>query len=80
MVYETELYTVEVGTWKEDKEPLYLVRSKKYGVIEFTNSGLYFVRDWADQMTKALEEQDKEYKEEPESNVLPFPGGDGRTN
>lgn len=81
MIYENDRFTVEVGVIGEDKDPQYLVRSKAYGVVEFCNTSLYFVRDWAQQMSKALEQQDWEIanpgKPFPENNVIPFPGGKG---
>lgn len=74
-----------MGLVGDDKDPQYVVRSKEYGVIEFSNSSLYFVRDWAKQMAKALDDQDAEITAEtevkPGANVVQFPGGDGgRTN
>lgn len=84
MIHETNRFAVEVGIIGEDKDPQYLVRSKTYGVVEFCNTSLYFVRDWANQMTKALDRQDwdiehpgETHPDDLESNVVKFPGGSG---
>jgi hypothetical protein len=92
MIFETTRFIVEVGVIGDDKDPQYLVRNKEHGVVEFCNTSVYFVRDWATQMTKALDRQDWEIEHpgeihpddlppEDDENVLKFPGGKGgRTN
>lgn len=63
--------------------PQYLVRNKETGVVEFSNTALYFVRDWANQMTDALRKQDWEIDHPDQvhpddvGNVVTFPGGGG---
>jgi len=87
MLYETDRFSVEVGVIGTDPDPQYLVRNKETGVVEFCNTSLYFVRDWSQQMTRALVQQEweiahpgQQYPEETD-NVVPFPGGKGgRTN
>lgn len=90
MLHENERFFVEVGTFGKDKDPQYLVKNKETGVVEFCNASLYFVRDWADQMSKALVKQDwyianpgKVHPEDADDdNIVPFPigGGGGRSN
>lgn len=82
IIFETTRFYIEVGTVGKDKDPQYLVISKDHGVIEFCNSSLFFCRDWARQMTKALDQQDEDIEnpkeeEEEETNLLPFTGGNG---
>jgi hypothetical protein len=96
-IYETSRFVVETGAvplevalppggFIPDQLPQYLVINKATGVVEFCNTALYFVRDWADQMTSALDRQDWEIanpgKDYPDGGtILPFPGGKGgRTN
>jgi hypothetical protein len=93
MLFETSRFVIEIGVLPFEgmippgghvppQEPQYLVKNKTTGVVEFCNTSLYFVRDWAVQMTEALDKQDKEMsdpKGEGE-NIIRFPGGDGRTN
>ncbi len=83
MLFENKRFMVTVGSFGDEKDPQYLVTNKDTGVVEFINSSLYFVRDWAQQMSKALDEQDDELKtpEAGKSNVVTFPGGgNGRSN
>ena len=92
MLFENSRFTVTVGVYSEqyesgvlkDPSPQYLVTNKETGVVEFINSSLYFVRDWAVQMTEAMDKQDAELAAptKQEANVLPFPsgGGNGRSN
>jgi hypothetical protein len=82
-LFETPRFLIEIGTIDGDKDPQYLVRSKANGVVEFCNTSLYFVRDWALQMTEALDEQDEKIESMARGpNVITFPGGseNGRTN
>jgi len=81
--FETRRFTVTVGSFGEEKEPQYLVTNKETSVVEFINSGIYFVRDWCMQMEEALDKQDDEIKTPiiDKTNVVTFPGGgNGRSN
>lgn len=80
VIGESGRFTIEIGTVGDDKDPQYLVRSKEHGVVEFSNPALYFVRDWAKQMTKALEEQETEELVEKNKNVVSLFNGGGSTN
>lgn len=70
MLFETERFVVTIGVYGTDPDPQYLVTNKDTGVVEFTNTSLYFVRDWANQMTDALKEQEKPKKEEPKQLAM----------
>lgn len=84
MIFETARFAVSIGDGQDNK-PAYLVLNKTTGVVEFVNSGLYFVRDWATEMTKALDIQDWELEhpgldyEKEHNKVIPFPVG-GKNN
>lgn len=69
MIFETDRFEIVTGTAGEDPDVQYLVKNKATGVVEFCNSSLYFVRDWAMQFTGALEKQDEEIKN-PQPDVV----------
>lgn len=74
LLFETPRFIIEIGVIGDDREPQYLVRNKDTGVVEFCNTALYFVRDWAVQMTDALAEQEKK-QDEPAAMVMEAPKG-----
>lgn len=74
MLYETERFTITVGVYGDSSDQQYLVTNKETGVVEFVSPVLLFVRDWANQMTEALEEQENP-KEEPEPVVMEAQSG-----
>lgn len=74
MLYETERFTITVGVYGDSEERQYLVTNKETGVVEFINPVLLFVKDWTNQMTEALSEQENP-KEQEEPIVMEAPSG-----
>lgn len=56
VVEETPTFYIAVGTMPRAKLEEYLVINKQYGVIEYNNPILYFVKEWSRQMEEHLEE------------------------
>lgn len=56
IVEETETYFIGVGMMPKSKMEEYIAVNKKYGVIEYNNPILYFMREWTRQMEEALAE------------------------
>lgn len=75
--YETERYVVisgEVVPGDPVETPQYVVKNKETTIWEFWTPVLYFARDWADQMTKMLENQEIPPEQpEPPSEDTPSP-------
>lgn len=55
IIDETEHFFVGVGTLPRAKLAEYLVINKEYGVVEYYNPILFFVKEWVRQMEEALE-------------------------
>lgn len=54
VIEETPTYYIGIGLMPKSKLDEYLVINKEYGVIEYNNCAIYFVREWARQMEEAL--------------------------
>ncbi len=54
VIEETPTYYIGVGLMPKSKLEEYLVINKNYGVVEYNNCAIYFVREWARQMEEAL--------------------------
>lgn len=54
VVEETPTFYIAVGSIKKNQISEYLVINKEYGVVEYNNPILYFVREWSRQMEEAL--------------------------
>ena len=52
-------YKVVISAAKEEDFPQYAVVHRRYGVIEFTNENLSFVRDWLSHFVTGNPESDK---------------------
>jgi hypothetical protein len=55
VIEETPTFYIGVGKMPKAKLEEYLVINKDYGVVEYNNPILYFVREWTRQMEEALE-------------------------
>lgn len=74
-IYETDRFNVSVGAYGEVTEQQYLVTNKETGVVEFCNPVLLFVRDWVNQMTEALYEQENPKPDAEEPVVMEAQSG-----
>jgi hypothetical protein len=55
VIEEYDIFYIGVGTLPRDKLESYLVINKDYGVIEYHNPSIYFVRSWVKQMEEELQ-------------------------
>ena len=54
VVYETELFLIDVGLFPEEELELYRIHNKDTGVIEYAHSVLFYAKQWTDMATKIL--------------------------
>jgi hypothetical protein len=54
VIEETDTFYIGVGKLPKRQLEEYLVINKEFGVLEYHNEILYFVREWSRQMEEAL--------------------------
>jgi hypothetical protein len=72
VIYQTKRFDVTVGVPPGDeiKHNIYLVTNRNYGVVEFAHNSYHYIREWCQEMEKAMDAFENHVDDDDEEESL----------